>query len=429
MKPLPLLLSLTIILASCGGTVPAQDTTPQTTVAAAATETAAPETAAPELADSAPPEAAAYKLKAYDENLPALKDTFAGYFDVGTAINTGDLTPDSEYLKTILKHYGVFTTENEMKPENINPADGVYNWSAADKFAAFGSDNNVKLRGHTLVWHQQVPSWWFSGSGEGGAATSDELLSRMREYISTVMGRYKGQIYSWDVVNECISDSDSDLRRDGEGSKWAGIIGDLDGDGNDSDYIEQAFIAAKKADPDALLILNDYSLEQSPTKRDAFYDLAESMLKKGIPLDGVGIQAHIQIGWPSVTDFERSIEKLAELKQYNPDLKILITELDVSIFDWQDQSLTKDMTPELEKRLATRYADLFDMFRRQADKGNLDTVITWGFYDSMSWLNNYPVTGRTNAPLLFDREMFAKPAFWGVIDRTKIDDAVEDYNN
>ncbi|MDR0991792.1 MAG: endo-1,4-beta-xylanase [Ruminococcus sp.] len=417
MKLLPLLLSLTIILASCGGTVPVQETAPQTTAAtsAAAEEAAAiPETAAAEIT----PEA--YKLKAYDESLPALKDTFADYFDTGTAINTGDLKPDSEYLKTVLKHYGVFTTENEMKPESINPADGVYNFSAADKFVAFGIENNVKLRGHTLVWHSQVPGWWFGGSGEGGAATSDELLSRMREYISSVMGRYKGKIYSWDVVNECISDSGAGLRRDAENSKWASIVGDLDGDGNYSDYIEQAFIAAREADPDALLILNDYSLEQDENKLNSFYDLAESMLKKGIPLDGVGIQAHIQIGWPSVQNFEKSIEKLAELKQYNPDLKILITELDVSIFDWQDQSLTKEMTPEFEEQLAYRWSDLFEMFRRQAEKGNLDTVITWGFYDKMSWLNDYPVVGRTNEPLLFDREMNTKPAFWGVVDRNNI---------
>ncbi|MDR0992296.1 MAG: endo-1,4-beta-xylanase [Ruminococcus sp.] len=398
-KLTPLLLTLTLILSSCGGAAP--------------------------VTTSAPVEN--YRVKAYDPAVPALKDVFADDFEVGTAINTADLVPDSEYLKTVLKHYSVFTTENEMKPENINPSEGNFNFDSADKFIAFGEENNVKLRGHTLVWHQQVPSWWFRGTGEGGAATSDELLSRMREYISTVMGRYKGQIYSWDVVNECISDSGAGLRRDAEGSKWATIVGDLDGDGNYSDYIEQAFIAAREADPDALLILNDYSLEQDTTKLNSFYELAESMLKKGIPLDGVGIQAHIQIGWPSVPNFEKSIEKLAELKKYNPDLKILITELDVSIFDWQDQSRTKDMTPGLEKQLAMRYADLFDMFRRQADKGNLDTVITWGFYDSMSWLNDYPVAGRTNAPLLFDREMFAKPAFWGVVDRSKIDDAVADY--
>ena len=195
----------------------------------------------------------------------------------------------------------------------------------------FGEDVGATLRGHTLVWHSQAPQWWFEGEN-GERATSEQLLARMEEYITTVMTRYQGRIQTWDVVNEAISDSNGGLRRDTEGSQYASIIGDLDGDGKDNDYIEQAFTFARAADPDAQLIINDYSLESDVGKLDVFYETVKSMLEKGVPIDGAGIQAHIQIGYPSVQLFEMAIEKLAELKELNPDFTVQVTELDVSIF-------------------------------------------------------------------------------------------------
>lgn len=359
----------------------------------------------------------------YADEVPALRDVFADDFKVGAAINTRNLTPDSEFCRLVSKHYNAFVLENEMKPENVNPAPGAFLFGPADRFVAFGEELGATLRGHTLVWHSQVPAWWFKGEG-GGDATREELLSRMEEYISTVVGRYKGRIAVWDVVNEAFSDQ-SGLRRDAEGSKWASIIGDIDGDGNDLDYIEQAFSFAHEADPDARLILNDYSLEGDARKLDEFYEAVRTMLEKGVPIGGAGIQAHIQIGYPSVSAFEHAIEKLVSLREIAPDFVVQVTELDVSIFDWNDKSAEKPITPELQKRFAERYADLFEMFRRQAAKGNLDMVVTWGAYDANSWLNGYPVAGRTDAPLLFDRQMRAKPAFWGLVDRSYIDEAVD----
>lgn len=368
-------------------------------------------------ADDAP--AQNHLLPAWDERLPAIKDVYAGVFQVGAAINTFQLREGSDLYQTAVKHYNVFVTENEMKPMYINPSKGKFTFDAPDRFVAFGESVGATLRGHTLVWHNQVPDWWFKGEN-GGNATSEELLARMEEYITTVVGRYKGRIHTWDVVNEAISDGSAGLRD----SKWVQIIGDLDGDGNSYDFMEQAFRLARAADPEAQLIINDYSLESDARKLNDFYTAVKTMLEKGVPIDGAGIQAHIQIDYPSVQTFEAAIEKLASLKELNPDFKVQITELDVSLFAWNDQSKTKDMTPQLQQQLAERYADLFDMFRRQADKGNLDMVVTWGIYDGSSWLDGFPVAGRTNAPLLFDRDMKAKPAFWGVVDREEIPQAI-----
>ena len=359
-----------------------------------------------------------YQLPAYDEQLPALKDVFAEDFKVGAAVNTFQLREGSPFYQTVVKHYNVLVTENEMKPQYVNPSKGTFSFDAPDRFVAFGESIGASMRGHTLVWHNQVPQWWFQGEN-GGTATSEELLSRMETYISTVMGRYKGRIHTWDVVNEAISDSKG--LRD---SKWVQIIGDLDGDGNSYDFMEHAFRFAREADPDAQLIINDYSLESDARKLNDFYTAVKTMLEKGVPIDGAGIQAHVQMGYPSIATFEQAIERLASLKEYNPNFTVQITELDVSIFAYSDQSKTKEMTPELQKQFANYYADLFDMFRRQAAKGNLDMVVMWGVYDGSSWLDGFPVSGRTNAPLLFDRSFMTKPAFWGLVDRTLITEAV-----
>ena len=360
-----------------------------------------------------------FRVPAYDESIPALKDAYADAFKVGAAVNTYQLREGSDYYKTVVKHYNVLVTENEMKPMYVNPSEGTFSFAAPGKFVEFGESIGASLRGHTLVWHNQVPDWWFKGEN-GGNATREELLSRMETYISTVMGRYKGRIHTWDVVNEAITDSGSGLRD----SKWVQIIGDMDGDGNAYDFMEQAFRLARKADPDAQLILNDYSLESNSRKLNDFYTAIKTMLEKGTPIDGAGIQAHVQMGYPSIATFEQAIEKLASLKELNPNFTVQITELDVSLFAYNDQSKTKEMTPELQKQFAEYYADLFTMFKRQAEKGNLDMVVTWGLYDGSSWLDGFPVAGRTNAPLLFDRGFMTKPAFWGVIDKALIPEAI-----
>jgi endo-1,4-beta-xylanase len=427
-----------LTLSACGvvntGESTAFESAAETTFEAVATtaqETAATPaavTTAPITKSTAPPTMAAVTAPdvlrsiAFSDNLPSLKDVYADYFDMGVAIDVGFLANNSVPRRVIDKHFNFLTTGNEFKPTYINPSAGEFKFDTPDEFTAYGDTHtDVKLRGHTLVWHSQVPAWWFKGSGTGGRATSDELMSRMEEYITTVVTRYKGKIDTWDVVNEVMSDSSGDLRRDREMSQWASIVGDLDGDGYDSDFIEQAFLFADKADPDAQLIINEYNIEFDARKLNAIYDLCERMLKKGIPVDGVGFQSHVQLNSVTIETFEKSIEKMAELKKLNPDFKVQITELDVSIFSWNDRSTKKEITSELEIELGEYYRDLFEMFRRQAEKGNLDVVVLWGLYDGASWLDSEPVRGRTNAPLLFDRLYCAKPAFWGVVDPSLIE--------
>ncbi len=368
-----------------------------------------------------------YRLHAADQRIPSLAEHFDGVMKIGAAVNAWQLSENADIYQVLTKQYNAFVLENEMKPERVNPAPGVYRLDAGDTFAQFGEETGAVLRGHTLVWHSQVPAWWFEGSGEDGRATQEELLTRMEEYITTLVTHYRGKIDTWDVVNEAFSDNGSGLRGADENSLWTSIIGDLDGDGSETDYIEQAFYFARAADPEAQLILNDYNLEGDPVKLEAFYQTVKAMLEKGVPIDGVGIQGHINLGWPSVESFEAAIEKLASLKEYNPDFVVQITELDVSIFEWGDESLEKETDLILQTQFAARYADLFDMFARQAEKGNLDMVLTWGVYDGGSWLNNYPVEGRTNAPLLFDRDMKAKPAFWAIIDREVLPAVFEEW--
>ena len=175
-----------------------------------------------------------YVLPAFDDAVPSLWETYADAFKVGAAVNTDQLVEGSDFYRTVTKHYNVFVTENEMKPQYMNPSEGTFSFDAADRFVEFGEDVGATLRGHTLVWHSQAPQWWFEGEN-GERATSEQLLARMEEYITTVMTRYQGRIQTWDVVNEAISDSNGGLRRDTEGSQYASIIGDLDGDGKDND--------------------------------------------------------------------------------------------------------------------------------------------------------------------------------------------------
>ena len=187
-------------------------------------------------------------------------------------------------------------------------------------------------------------------------------------------------------------------------SKWFEIAG--------QEYIEKAFIWAHEADPDAELVINDYNLESNPAKREAMYKLVKSLKEKKIPIDGIGIQMHISIQSPALSEIKKTIELFASL-----GVKVLVTELDVSIYESETEAF-KEATPDILLRQSVRYEELFKLFKEQADKNRLDTVILWGSADDDTWLDDFPVRGRKNAPLLFDRDLQAKPAFWGIVDPT-----------
>jgi endo-1,4-beta-xylanase len=348
---------------------------------------------------------------AQDKPEPALKDIFANDFRIGAALNSDQIygkIPAETAL--ILKHFNTLTSENIMKWEGIHPRPDQYNFEPADKFVELGQKNNMFLIGHTLVWHSQTPAWVFENT-DGKPADRQTLLGRMKEHIETVVGRYKGRINGWDVVNEAIS-GDGQLRK----TKWLEIIG--------PDFIARAFEFAHQADPDAELYYNDYDMWK-PDHREAVVRLVNELREKGLRIDGVGMQGHWGFDYPPIEEAEKSIETYASL-----GLKVMITELDISVLPRagnyrgadisQNFQLQKELNPwpdglpeEMQQKLADRYVEFFTLFRKHADK--IDRVTFWNVHDGNSWLNNWPIRGRTDYPLLFDRQGKPKPAFFAVV--------------
>ncbi len=345
------------------------------------------------------------------EQEPALQEVFANDFRIGAALNSDQIyekNPDETAL--ILKHFNTLTAENIMKWEAIHPKPEQYNFEPVEKFLRLGEKNKAFLIGHTLVWHSQTPGWVFE-TDNSKPAGRQILLERMKEHIETVVGRCKGRIRGWDVVNEAIS-GDGQLRM----TKWLEIIG--------PDYIARAFEFAHQADPDAELYYNDYDMWK-PQHRQAVVRLVNELREKGLRIDGVGMQGHWGLDYPPIEEAEKSIETYAAL-----GLKVMITELDISVLPRarnfsgaevsQNFQLQKELNPwpeglpdEMQKKLADRYAELFGLFRKHADK--IDRVTFWNVHDGNSWLNNWPIRGRTDYPLLFDRQTKPKPAFFAVV--------------
>lgn len=351
-----------------------------------------------------------------EEDLLALKDVFADYFSIGAAVEPGQLTkPEGKLLK---KHYNVIVAENVMKPGSLQPLEGVFTWRGADAIIRFAEMNEMKVRFHTLVWHQQTKDWFFLDE-DGNDMTLEKdpvkreankelILKRLEKHITRVVERYKDQIEYWDVVNEVIDPAGPGGLRD---SKWYQITG--------KDYIETAFRTVRKvAGPDAKLYINDYSTQQ-PARRDALYRLVKELLDKGVPIDGVGHQMHLNIEEPSIELIRESIKLFGELGLDNQ-----ITELDVSIYTDNTESYPK-VPQELLVRQGYRYKELFDEFR--ALKDYISNVTFWGIADNHSWLHNRPIP-RQDAPFAFDEEFQAKPAYWGMVDPSNLPIITEKLN-
>lgn len=346
---------------------------------------------------------------AYDDNAPSLYEAFSQWFKVGTAMNTSDLVEGSEEMEILIKQYNVFTLENESKPDAMHPSEDVYNFEALDKLVEFANEYDKTVRGHALVWHSQCPDWFFYDD-DGNTVSADVLVERMKEHITTIVSHYQGEVDVWDVVNEVLGDNGG--LRD---SMWYQIIGDYDGDGDKYDFIEIAFTTAHEADPDARLIINDYSLESSEDKTITMYMMVKNMLEEGIPIDGIGLQMHIDINF-DVETCKNNVEILMKLKEIDPDFVIEITELDLSCFSWDDQSTEVELTDEFVEKFDSLYSDIFEMLIEFSEAGYLDSVVMWGYNDGSTWLNSYPVSGRTNHPLLIDEDYKLKSAYWALID-------------
>ncbi len=338
--------------------------------------------------------------------IPSLYETLSPWFSVGAAIEPEEAEPATQKAQLLIKHFDTIVAGNAHKMDSIQPKEGVFDWSRADKIVEFGEMTGMRLRWHTLVWHNQVPAWIFQDSKDPNKPVSKEILNqRLKTYIQTVMKRYKGRVESYDVVNEVLSDNGG-LRTGSEGSKWYQILG--------PDYIENAFRWAREADPNAQLVINDYNLESNSRKRQDMYNLIKELKQKKVPIDAVGLQMHVSINAPSIQEIRETINMFASL-----GVKVLITELDVSIYDNPGEP-KKAISNDLLLKQARRYKELFDLFKEAANKKQLEMVVVWGLTDDGSWLNNYPVPGRTNAPLLFDKQLKSKPSFWAIVDPKKV---------
>lgn len=324
----------------------------------------------------------------------ALKDLFAEDFRIGAAVNPRTIRTQE---KLLAYHFNSITAENEMKFESVHPSEDEYTFEEADALVNFARKHGMAMRGHTLVWHNQTTDWLFQDR-QGGLVSKDVLFERIRSHIHTVVGRYKGDIYAWDVVNEVIADEGDSLLR---ASKWTEIAG--------GDFIAKAFEYAHEADPNALLFYNDYN-ESHPNKRDKIYTLVKSLLDRGVPIHGIGLQAHWNLHDPSLDDIRAAIEKYASL-----GLKLQLTEMDISVFRFDDERT--DLTepaPGMLERQAELYEAVFRLLKEYRDC--VSSVTFWGAADDYTWLNDFPVRGRKNWPFLFDEQHKPKPAYFRVAD-------------
>lgn len=331
---------------------------------------------------------------------PTLKDAYAGKFYIGTALNTPQITgKDTAAVKVIIENFSAIVPENCMKSGPIQPKEGEFDFTLSDQFVEFGIQNSKFITGHCLVWHSQAPRWFFTGS-DGKEVSREVLLERMKKHIYTVVGRYKGKIKGWDVVNEAIED-DGSFRK----SKFYRILGE--------DFIKYAFQYAHEADPDCELYYNDYS-EAIPAKRDGIAAMVKKLKDQGVRIDAIGMQCHVGLDYPSLEDYEKAIQIYSAL-----GVKVMVTEMDISVLPMPVRNLGADIATNVEYKeklnpyvqglpdsariaLENRYLDFFKLFLKYDDAFTRVTV--WGVNDANSWKNGFPIRGRTDYPLLFDRK-------------------------
>lgn len=340
-----------------------------------------------------------------------LKDAFAGKFVIGTAMSAPQIEGrDTAAVRVIKEQFSAIVPENCMKSGPIQPREGEFDFTLADQFVEFGIKNNKHITGHTLVWHSQTPSWFFKDA-EGKDVSREVLIERMKKHIYTVVGRYKGKIKGWDVINEVIDDRDGSLRR----SKFLQIIGE--------DYIKLAFQFAHEADPNAELYYNDYSLF-NPAKRKGAVAMVKKLKEQGVRIDAVGEQCHIGLDFPTIEEYEQTINDFAAL-----GVKVMITEMEISVLPSNRNTgadvsgnnsgvdpsnpYVNGLPDAINQKFEQRYVDFFKLFLKHSDK--ITRVTLWGVDDGQSWKNDWPIPGRTDYGLLIDRKFQPKPVVQKII--------------
>jgi endo-1,4-beta-xylanase len=328
------------------------------------------------------------------------RDKFANQFQVGGAIQVGQLTaPEGTLLGA---QFNSITAEYEMKPDIMGPSEGVYNWVEADALLAFAEDNGLQLRGHALLWHRSTPDWMLTG-------TPAQVKVKLQTYITEVVTRYRGKIYAWDVVNEVVTD-DGSLGDAYRRSNW------WTASGGNADYIDWAFEAARAADPNCKLHINDYGTEFSG-KLGRLLDVVRDLQARDIPVDGIGHQMHINVA----TAAQQIFDAVDAVDTEFMGLEQHITELDISVYSdpascFSDQTgCQSDYGTTIPDTVFTNQALLYRaIFDGLATRSSVNSVTLWGISDAATWLNEYPVS-RTNAPLLWDRDRNAKSALQAIL--------------
>ena len=332
-----------------------------------------------------------------------LKSALADKFYIGTALSPWQISGrDSLTADIVTRHFNAIVAENCMKSESLQPREGEFRFQQADELVAFGEQHGMHITGHCLIWHSQLPHW-FCTDEQGHNVSPDVLRQRMKAHISTVVGRYKGRVKGWDVVNEAIME-DGSYRK----SKFYEILGE--------EFIPLAFQYAHEADPEAELYYNDYNM-YFPGKREAVCRLVKQLRERGLRIDAVGMQGHIDLHHPSLEEFEKSIETYA-----GAGVKVMITEFDMSALPspWHSANISDTLSYEqrmnpyvnglpdsISVQWNARMMEFMQLFIRHADV--ITRVTAWGVTDGNSWKNGFPIRGRTDYPLFFDRQYRPKP--------------------
>ncbi len=360
------------------------------------------------------------KVSAQNKANGTLKEAYKTAFLMGMAVNDDIVSgTDKASQDIVVKHFNSITLENSMKAALINPQPGVFNFAPADAFVAFGETHKMFIIGHTLVWHNQVPQWFFTNA-DGKPNTKEQQIELLRNHIKTVAGRYAGRVHAWDVVNEVIDDNGGYRP-----TLWVNAFG------NGDTLVKYAFKFASEFAPNTELYYNDFNAWR-PAKRDGIVRMVKMLQKEGIRIDGVGIQGHWGLNYPKTTYIEAAIDAYAAC-----GVKVMITELDVDVLpltkegqiigqgmsDKQFQleefktfldPYAKGLPDSVQQLLTKRYEELFNIFYGRKDK--IDRVTFWGVHDGMSWKNDYPIPGRVNYPLIWDRNQQPKPALNAVLN-------------
>jgi endo-1,4-beta-xylanase len=346
------------------------------------------------------------KIYKKPEAVVSLKNAYTKDFYIGTALDTSQIDESNAMVTALIsKEFNSITPENIMKSMFIHPEKNKFDFKMTDKYVAFGEKNNMFIHGHTLIWHSQLAPWMAQ------IKDSTTMSDAMTNHISTIVGKYKGRINSWDVVNEALNE-DGTLRK----SVFLDSYG--------KEFLTLAFKLAAKADPKTDLYYNDYNLCNS-VKRKGAVDLIKNLQKNGAKIDGVGEQGHWKLTTPTLDEIEQTILDFSAL-----GIKVAFTELDITVLPnpWdvvgadvnQKAEASEKMNPypkalpdSIKNQLAARYEAIFKLFIKHQDK--ISRVTFWGVNDGQSWLNDWPIKGRSNYPLLFDREFKAKKAYYSVL--------------